>query len=593
MINWARQIVRLRRMPANLLRYDHMVLGILAVFIGLIVAYGAIGFRISIQNIHETAFGATAEAMTAGTGSVPWWRVMLVPVAGGFVIAGLLRLLTTRNHVSSVADVIEAAALKDGRITLHDGLSSALISAVSLGAGASTGREGPVVHLGAAMASFIARKLRLAPAIARTLLGCGVAGAVAASFNAPIAGVFFALEVIMGHYALHAFAPIVISSVVATIVSRAHLGDFPAFTLPEYAIASVWEFPAFLLLGVISALVAVAFIRSASFIWDKTERLPVPAWTLPPFGGVALGIGAIFLPHILGVGYEATDSALKEMYPLGLLLLLIVAKIAATSVSIGCRFGGGVFSPSLFLGAMTGGAFGLIAASLFPGFASNHGLYAIIGMGAVSAAVLGAPISTILIVFELTGDYSITIAVMIAAAVASLISSLLYKPSFFAYQLEQRGITLEGGRAAHLIRATTVRAVIDRDFVTIKRNETLANIKMRLLAQFGGKLLVTNDAGSLVGVITYSEISATGNDPGLDHLVLAEDICRKDPVMMEESDSLAAALTLMEQSGEDHLPVVNDRQNRIVVGVLHHRDILKTYNQALIDAQTESHGSKI
>ena len=279
-----------------------------------------------------------------------------------------------------------------------------MVSAASLGVGASAGREGPMVHLGASLASALAHRLELSPNLSRTILGCGVAAAVAASFKAPIAGVFFALEVVIGHYALSTFAPVVVASVAGTVISHIHLGELPAFILPAYEIVSAWEFPAFFLLGGVSAVIAMIFMWSIIVADDVVERVPVPGWLKPAAGGLVVGAVAIAFPQILGVGYGATDAALKELIPLTLLIALIALKVVMTAVSLGCRFGGGVFSPPLFIGAMTGGAFGIIATGVFPELAAHHGAYAMVGMSAVAAAVLGAPISTILIVFELTGD---------------------------------------------------------------------------------------------------------------------------------------------------------------------------------------------
>ena len=259
----------------------------------------------------------------------------------------------------------------------------ALASALSIGVGASVGREGPVVHLGASLGSWVAKRLHLGRVLARTLLGCGVAAAVAASFNAPIAGSFFALEVVVGHYALSAFAPIVIASVTGTLISRARYGDYPAFILPDdWIIASFWEFPGFALLGLVSAAAAIVFMWSIMFTEDTVERLPLPKWSRPAFAGLLVGLIALAFPEVLGVGYEATDKALSDLYPLWFLVALIVAKTAATAISLGGGFAGGVFSPSLYVGAMVGGAYGIIATQAFPELSSGHGAYTIIGMGA-------------------------------------------------------------------------------------------------------------------------------------------------------------------------------------------------------------------
>ena len=288
-----------------------------------------------------------------------------------------------------------------------------------------------MVHLGAALSSALARKFALPAWGKRTLLGCGVAAAVSASFNAPIAGVLFAHEVILGHYAMRAFVPIVISSVSATILSRLCFGDVVAFTIPDYQITSFWEFPAFALLGLVCALVAVLFqfaLIGADYV---ARNITIPLYLRPAIGGVFIGAIALVFPQVLGVGYDATDQALKSQLPLELLLGLLIAKTAATAITLASRFGGGIFSPSLYLGAMAGGAFGIIAAGVFPEMASSEGLYSILGMGAVAAAVLGAPISTTVMVFELTGGYALSIGLLLTVSISNGIAQAIHGHSYF------------------------------------------------------------------------------------------------------------------------------------------------------------------
>ncbi len=293
-----------------------------------------------------------------------------------------------------VADVMESAALRAGRMDWRAWIGSAVVSAASIGSGASVGREGPVVYLGAGIASLAATRLGLGRIQCVTMPGGGVAAAISASFNAPI----------------------VIAAVAGAIVTRSHFGDHPAFIVPDHSIASSFEFPAFAILGVASALVAVVFLRSVALTRTVVLMVPVPGLGAP--GGLSVGLIALVFPNVLGVGYGSTDAALREMLPFWTLIGLTFAKTAATAICLGSGFGGGVFSPSLFLGAMLGGAFGIVATSFFPEHSSSLGAYTLVGMGAVAGCVPGAPISTILIVFELTGEYGITIAVMLAVVVA-------------------------------------------------------------------------------------------------------------------------------------------------------------------------------
>lgn len=579
----------LQRMRARLFLsggYGFGAITLLAVVVGVVVGYAAIGFYLAISLLLTFTFGVDEETLATGASSLDWWHLLFVPVIGGLVVGQLLRL-HKRGQTSGVANVIEAAALRDSRIGLKDGTISAAATIVSLGTGASMGREGPAVHFGATLASFITRTLKLNPAAARILLGCGVASAVAASFNAPIAGVFFALEVIIGHYALQTFAPIVIAAIAGTVVSRIHLGNFPAFETTDYFITSFWEFPAFFILGIVSAMAAVVFmagLRWADRMRDKWQAVPV--WLQPAVAGIGIGSLALLYPEILSIGYEATSHALNGSYSLSLLLALIVAKIVATVVSYAGRFGGGVFSPSLFIGAMVGGAFGILAGSVFPDLASTPGLYAVVGMGAVASAVLGAPISTILIVFEITGDYNVTIAVMIASAIASVVSSLFYQRSFFLMQLANRGLQLDGGRATFLLKSATVGEHMSRDFYTVRDTDTAEKARELLVVQGGGVLVVTDETGKIVGVLSLNQMPSTVFSEGQEKERLVGEFTREVGQLLKTTEPLEAALKSLDLSGEEALPVVSPSQEDIVVGLIRHRDVMKEYTRALL----ETHG---
>lgn len=570
---------------------QHVRLYVLAIFIGLLVAYGAIGFRELIDLVQIVLMGFSGEDVASQAANQPWWRIMIAPIIGGLVVAAMLRVFMKDHRALGIADVIAANAISNTRMSFRQGMASAVISATSMGAGASTGREGPIVHLGATLASSAAERMRLSPSQGRTLLGCGVAAAVAASFNAPIAGVFFALEVVLGHYALRAFAPIVMASVVGTLVTRAHYGNFPAFIIPEYAIVSFWEFPAFVLLGAVCAVAAILFTRSVFLVEDGMKKyVPLPRWSHPVLGGLLVGMIAVFYPHILGVGYEATDAALREQLPLTLMLTLIVLKTAATAISLGSGFGGGVFSPSLFVGAMTGSAYGIIASMVFPELAASHGLYAIVGMGALAGAVLGAPISTFLIVFELVADYELSIAVMVATATASLIMSQSYGRSFFQKQLERRGLDLRGGRAGHVLQTLPVGDVMTTDYRTVGEDENLTQLRVKLALSPHGTVFVRSTEGVFTGQIAPHDIDETTFADDTGDLIRVADIAHPAQQILFETDNLQKALSIMDVTHEDHIPVLDDPDSRQIVGILHHRDALSAYNRALLDERREEHG---
>ena len=569
----------------DLVRHEQIVIALVAILVGLIGGGAAIVFRETISLIQELFYGYDGELLASHMDTISWWQILLVPTVGGLIVGLLSFFLMPGRRPHGVADVIRNSALRGGRMRLRTGVGAALISAVTLGCGGSAGREGPVVHLAASVTSFVATQLRLGRAVGQTLLGCGVAAGVAASFNAPFAGIFFALEVVTGNYAMASFTPVVIAAVAGTLVSRAYYGDVTAFVIPEHAIASFWEFPAFAILGVVSAVVAISFIWSVGVVKKTIVKIPAPKWARPAMGGLAVGMIALIFPQVLGVGYEATDQALNEELVLAMLIALVVAKTAATAITLGSGFGGGVFSPSLFLGAMVGGAFGLIATEVFPTLSSGHGAYTIVGMGAVAGAVLGAPISTILMVFELTGDYTLTVAVMISTVIASQIVIQGMGYSFFGWQLSQWGINLTGGRESRIMRSRRTRSVMRHDFVTISPAATIIEIRQKLMQCRYGEIFLVDDDQKILGTIMLTDLADAAFDHSKDEIVKARDVARMNPPVVSIDDDIEAAMTLIETCGEEHVAVVDSKENGRLVGVLHERDIMAAYHHAVLETR--------
>jgi len=556
--------------------------------VGLLAGYGALGFRRLISETQTLFYGFDSELVVTGAASLPWWQILLIPVIGGLVIGILLKFIVPDRRPHGVADVIEAVLINRGKMKFISGLGSFFISAISLGTGASGGREGPVVHFGALLGSRLGQWFRLPSRYYITLIGCGVASAVASSFNAPIAGMFFALEVVIGSFATQAVAPIVLASVIGTVISRIHIGDFPAFIIPNYQILSWWEIPAFALLGIVSAIVALVFIWSMDFSERTIDRFRIPEILRPASGGLVLGLIALAFPQIIGVGYEATDSALKEEYSLVLLLSLIVIKTIATGITAGSRIGGGFFSPSLFIGAMTGGAFGIIATAVFPEMGSGNGLYAILGMTAVSASVLGAPISTILIVFELTGDYKISIAVMVTVGLATLVTRQLIDRSIFQMQLAMKDVDIRENKALRYLKFRQVRSIMDREFTEIPARTTMQELREIVSNTDHDKLVVFNpEDHGFIGRIEFSDLKAhmfgdLSQDP-----ITAKDLAPTNCPTIFPDSSLKTALSVMEKNHIDCLPVIDSTTKTRLIGLLHYKDLLREYNDALLHMQSK------
>lgn len=522
-----------------------------ALIVGAAAGLAAVLFRAGIEALQSFLYGTEDVAkLHSFAEGLPWYWVLLIPVLGGAVVGQLMSRMTPDGRVHTVADVIEGAAIYDGRVKLKAGVASGFASLVTLSTGGSSGREGPVVHLAAVISTWVSDKLKADGITGRDLMGCAVAAAVSASFNAPIAGALFALEVVLRHFALHAFAPIVIASVAGTVINRMVFGDVTEFTLPAEAsvLAFYVELPAFLILGLVCGCVAAALMRAIFVAEDWGNHLQrkhrLPKSLRPALAGALLGLMAIFFPHIIGVGYETTSRALTGELLLWEAVVFAVLKVVAVAITMGGRMGGGVFSPSLMVGALTGLAFGIVATSIFPDFSGETVLYALAGTGAVAAAVLGAPISTTLIVFELTGDWQTAIAVMVAVSMSTALGSRLVDRSFFLTQLERRGVHLAAGPQAYLLAMFRVESLMK------KRGEEGCPEEEALW--------------DMVQAGTYLDASGT----------------------------LEGAMPLFERTSARHLPVVrlsDEATPPELLGALMQVDALRAYNRALAATAAEEH----
>jgi len=438
----------------------------IALLIGIAAGFAALFFRLGISWLQTTLYGTDdVRRLHSFAETLEWYWILVIPICGGLVVGLILNRFTDDGRVRSVADVIEGAALREGRVEVKEGLASATASLITLSSGGSSGREGPVVHLAAVISTWVSNRINASGITSRDLLGCAVAAAVSASFNAPIAGALFALEVVLRHFAVHAFAPIAIASVAGTVINRIEFGGMTEYTLPEGTLLEFYvELPAFLLLGLVSGLVAVAMMKAIFWAEDAGSwvqaRTGLPRYLRPAAAGALLGGLAIPFPHIIGVGYETTAAAIEGTLLLREAIVFTIVKVAAVAITMGGRMGGGVFSPSLMVGALTGLAFGLIATSILPDVSGSAALYTLAGIGAVAAAVLGAPISTTLIVFELTGDWQTGLAVMVAVSMSTALASRLVDRSFFLTQLERRGVHLAAGPQAYLLAMFRVQNVM-------------------------------------------------------------------------------------------------------------------------------------
>ncbi len=584
-IGTATRLYLLRILAA--LRHEAFRLLILAVIIGAATGAAIVVFRETIAVLQFGLFGTGSDHLSLFAHTLPWWGVLMPPVIGGLIVGLLVRYWLEGRRPFGVADAIEASVLHGGRMSVKDGLAAAAVNACSIASGASVGREGPAVHLGAVVGGAVAARLGLAPGAGQTLLGCGVAAAVAASFNVPVAGALFAGEVVLGHYALRTFAPIVIASIVGTIVSRAWFGDYPAFAVIEHGGLSAWETPAFLGLGIAAGLAAALFIRAIGFAQQGARLVPGPQWLKPALAGLVVGLVAIRFPEILGVGYGVTEAALAATWPMWMLAAVCALKLAATALCLGFGFGGGVFSPSLVIGATLGGAYGYVVASLFPELSVGSDAYAIVGMGAVAAIVLGAPISTTLIVFEMTGDYALTMFVMLAVVVGSLVSRPICGQSFFDWQLRQRGVDIHVSLSDQVLRATHVTDVATGRAEVVDASMPVNALRTMLDWSRSGQVFVVDDDGRLIGALTRHQMCDHATADGKQPVKTAGMICDRSEPALSLDDTLETALNQFDEGGTSQMAVVVGQHDRTLAGILTERDALRAFNALLLQARRD------
>jgi CIC family chloride channel protein len=558
---------------------EHSYMVLVAIIIGLLGGFGAVGFRECIRLFQLVAWHTDNVTLDYLTQLPIWWKV-LSPAVGGLVVGLIIVRFAAEAKGHGVPEVMEAVALRGGRIRPRVVVAKLFASGVCISSGGSVGREGPIVQIGSAIGSSVGQWLRVGERRMRTLVGCGAAAGIAATFNAPVAGALFAVEIILGDFGVTQFSPIVISSVTATVVSRHFLGDFPAFEVPAYRLVSANELFAYGALGIIAGLVALIFVRMLYGAEDLFDELRLPDVLKPAVGGMLIGMIAVYFPEIFGVGYEAINEALTGEIGWKGLLILAMVKIVAVSLTIGSGGSGGVFAPSLFIGAMAGGAVGTVVHSLWPEISGSPGAYALVGMGAVVAAGTHAPITAIVMIFELTGDYKIILPLMISCIIATLLATRIQKASIYTLKLLRRGVDIRGGLSANVLSHLTAREAMRSEYAEVGRGDQLMPVISRFVERPGETVLVTGDDRRLLGVITIDDIRPLmTNLESVQEFVIAEDMMRTGGFPVFSPDDPLDEV--MRRFGQYRFMAPVVERGRLV-GALWPQDVIECYNAEIL-----------
>jgi CIC family chloride channel protein len=570
-----RQSALARRVRRLIDRWQPPETGVLiatALIVGLGGGLGAVVFRWLINSFTHIFFDVLRDWLSFMGPAY----VIIVPAIGGLFVGPMIYFFAREAKGHGVPEVMEAVALRGGRIRPVVVVVKSLASSICIGSGGSAGREGPIVQIGSALGSTLGQTLKLSDERIRNLVACGAAAGISATFNAPIAGVIFALEIILGEFSIGYFSTVVISSVTASVVGRIAFGNVPAFTIPTYFLVSPWELPLYVLLGAIAGLVGLAFVRTLYWCEDIFDGWHFPEYVKPVVGGVFVGITGFYFPQVFGVGYGAIENALLGEMMLGTMALLIVMKVLATSLTIGSGGSGGVFAPSLLIGSMVGGAFGIVVHQFLPDITATSGAYALVGMAAVFAGAAHAPITAIIILFEMTNDYRIILPLMLATVVSVLLSQRIRRENIYTLKLIRRGVRLEQGRDIDVMQGVVVGEAMTTDVDTVDADLSLADLDIAFQETHHHGFPVLDANGELFGVVTIQDLERAKEQGSIEGLAVRDIVTRRLLVAFPD-EPVWAALRRLGTRDVGRLPVV-DRQNpKRLLGAIRRHDIVRAY----------------
>jgi len=555
---------------------------IVAIIIGILAGFAAIGIRFLIQEISHLSFSGDGTVLQ-NIIDAPWYLKIIVPVIGGLIVGPLIYFFAPEAKGHGVPEVMQSILLRGGKIRPRVAAIKAFASAITIGTGGSVGREGPIIQIGSSLGSTVGQFFKVPTSRMKTLVGCGAAAGIAAAFNAPIAGALFAVEIILMDFAVASFSPIVISSVMATVISHSFEGNFAAFQVPSYQYVSPNEFIFYFILGALSGVISWLFIKVLYYSEDFFDnKLKFPEYLKPIIGGLGIGIMALVFPQVMGIGYDSINDALHSEMIWYFALGLIFLKIIATSLTLGSGGSGGIFAPSLFMGAMTGAFFGYVVHSLFPDITAEPGAYALVAMGGLVAGTTRAPITAIIIVFELTNDYNIILPLMITCIMSMILSTKLSRESIYTLKLLLRNIAVKEGTDLNIMESIFVKYVYTKEYDAINLSDNFGKVANIAILKKGRIFPVLNHREEMQGIISLWTIKDyLFEKESLQNVLVASDLVTTDYESISPDDNCQVALDKLRKYDFESMPVVDPQNPKKVLGMVWLKDIQDAYQKEI------------
>jgi CIC family chloride channel protein len=553
-----------------------------ALAIGLLAALGAVAFR-SLIELFQLVFWPSGESFLDQVIAAPWWMTLGLPAAGGLITGPIIQYLAPEAKGPGIPAVIFSVSTQQSTIRHRVTFLKGFVSSLLLGTGASVGREGPVVQIGASVGSSLAQLFRLRPDLRRVCLACGAAAGIAATFNAPIAGTLFALEIILMNLEVGSISHIVIAAITGSVLARAFWGEFPTFEAVAFQLGSHFELAGYLLLGIAAGIVSIVFVRLTYSLENLFERLPLPGWTKPALGGLGLGCIALALPQVMGVGYDTVNDALNNALLLNTALLLLGAKMLATSLCLGSGMSGGILAPSLYLGATLGTVMGILSTQLGLAQGPHPAFFALAGMGAVVSGTTLAPMTAIMTIFELTLQYQIILPLMLACISSTLVVRFLFGYSVYEMKLARSGVNIVRGHDVGILRNLYVREFMHRDYAWVSEDAPLQELYRRLMESPFPHFVVLDANKDLAGVVSLRDLRPVlSRYDKLKDSLPVRDVMTRNPVTLGERDTMERAMQVFERNRFSFVPVMEDPGSNRVSGILTKDALLTAYDQKVL-----------